>query len=167
MDACWSNERCFASRNSCRCLRRGKRRRCPDDDYLLSSDRNALREHGEAFPGFELKITALNALHLLSMTQRLLQAFPSCTQLEGDSQRRPSRTEGWTNPGDEERKWEETNQEFILHFLSLEYCLNLPYHNMSGNRNVKGRHCSSFWLLHNVRTTALDKFQVYGHFTKS
>lgn len=75
--------------------------------------------------------------------------------------------EGWTNPGDEERKWEETNQEFIPHFLSLECCVNLPYHSLPGNRNRKGHHCSLFLLLHNVNPTALDMFQVYSLFTTS
>lgn len=154
-----------ALRNSCRRLRSVKKVSWWWLSAVFRQEcRNVLHKHGEAFL---LKITAPNALYLLSVTHWLLQAFPSCTQLEGDSQRRPSRTEGWTNPGDEERKWEEANQEFILHFLSLEYCVNLPYQHMSGNRNVKGRHCSLFLLLHNASTTVLDMFQVYSQFTIS
>lgn len=60
-------------------------------------------------------------------------------------------TEGWTNPGDEERKWEGTTRIDSPFLLSLEYCVNLPCFNASGNINVLNS-CSyviqvqQFWL---------------------
>lgn len=87
-----------ASRNSCRCLRKIKNESvqmmticCPQTGMQMC--------FAWAQRSISKVWTRKSQLWILSVTQRLLQAFLSCTQLEADSQRRTSRTEGWTNPG--------------------------------------------------------------------